>query len=291
MGSAPQAYVRRLTRGSRTSFYTSFLFLTREKREAIYAIYAFCRAADDAVDRSGEAGPPEPILARWRSEIAACYDGEPGDPISRALAPAIRRFALPRAHFEGILDGVEMDLVRNRYETFEELGEYCHRVASLVGLLCVEVFGYRNPRSRDYARELGLALQLTNILRDLGPDAGADRIYLPREDLRRFGVEEGDLLARRLTPPLRRLLAFEVDRAKERYRRCEALLPPEDRSSLLAARIMAGIYRRVLTEIEGMGYDVFRRRAGPGAARKVGIALKTLLDRRGAPPAEPEGRE
>ena len=267
-------YTARATRLSGTSFYYSFLLLPREKRRAIYAIYAFCRAADDVADGPGDPASKSRELREWGEELARCYAGEPRHPVSEALLPVIRRYSLPRGHFEGILEGVTSDLTRRRYGSFSELREYCHRVASLVGLLCVEVFGYRHPGTRDYARELGLAFQLTNILRDVGQDAAEGRIYLPGEDLTRFEVSEADLLGRRLTPGFREMMAFQVARARDQYARAEALLPPPDRRGLFAAAIMTGVYRRVLTEIERMGYDVFRRRAGIGTARKMGIALR-----------------
>jgi len=270
----------RATRSSRTSFYYSFLLLPREKRRAIYAIYAFCRAADDVADGAGDPAEKARGLLEWREELARCYEGDPRHPVTEALLRAVRRYSLPREHFEGILDGVTSDLTRRRYESFAELEGYCHRVASLVGLLCVEVFGYRDPRSRDYARELGLAFQLTNILRDVGRDAGDGRIYLPREDLLRFSVPEEDLLAGRVTPAFREMMAFQVARTRDRYALSDALLPKQDRRNLFAARIMARIYQGILTEIERMGYDVFRRRAGIGTARKIRIALGTYLSER-----------
>ena len=157
MLSGADRYAARATRASRTSFYYSFVLLPREKRRAIYAIYAFCRAADDVADGPGDPAEKERALRKWREELGRCYAGGPRHPVTEALLPAVRRYRLPREHFEGILDGVASDLTRRRYATFEDLRGYCHRVASLVGLLCVEVFGYRDPASRDYARELGLA--------------------------------------------------------------------------------------------------------------------------------------
>ena len=280
MLSGADRYTARATRSSRTSFYYSFLLLPREKRRAIYAIYAFCRAADDVADGAGDPAEKARGLLEWREELARCYEGDPRHPVTEALLRAVRRYSLPREHFEGILDGVTSDLTRRRYESFAELRGYCHRVASLVGLLCVEVFGYRDPRSRDYARELGLAFQLTNILRDVGRDAGDGRIYLPREDLLRFSVPEEDLLSGRVTPAFREMMAFQVARTRDRYALSDALLPKQDRRNLFAARIMARIYQGILTEIERMGYDVFRRRAGIGTARKIRIALGTYLSER-----------
>jgi len=280
MAAGASRYTVSATRSSRTSFYYSFLLLPREKRRAIYAIYAFCRATDDVADGPGTPEEKALELSRWREDLGRCYTGEPRHPVTQELREAIRRFALPREHFEGILDGVQSDLTRRRYRSFEDLRRYCHQVASLVGLLCVEVFGYKDPGAREYARELGLAFQLTNILRDVGADAGKGRIYLPGEDLARFGVAEEDILARRFTPAFKGLMEFEVSRTRERYALAEELLPPPDRRSLLAARVMTGIYRVILTEIERMGYDVFRRKAGAGTARKIGIALGTYLSDR-----------
>jgi phytoene synthase len=283
MLSGADRYTARATRSSRTSFYYSFLLLPREERRAIYAIYAFCRAADDVADGPGDPAEKARGLLEWREELSRCYAGEPRHPVTEALLSAVRRYSLPREHFEGILDGMSSDLTRLRYESFAELQGYCHQVASLVGLLCVEVFGYRDPGSRDYARELGLAFQLTNILRDLGRDAGEGRIYLPREDLLRFSVPEEDLLAGRVTPAFREMMTFQVARTRDRYARADALLPEQDRRALFAARIMARIYQGVLTEIERMGYDVFRRHAGIGTARKIRIALGTYLTERAFP--------
>ncbi len=283
MLSGADRYTARATRGSGTSFYYSFVLLPREKRRAIYAIYAFCRAADDVADGPGDPAEKERRLLEWREELARCYEGAPRHPVTQALLRAVRRYSLPRDHFEGILDGVTSDLTRRRYESFAELREYCHRVASLVGLLCVEIFGYADPRSRDYARELGLAFQLTNILRDVGKDARDGRVYLPGEDLLRFSVPEEDLISGRVTPAFREMMAFQVARARARYALSETLLPRQDRRSLFAARIMSRIYQEVLTEIERMGYDVFRRHAGIGTGRKIRIALGTYLSERAFP--------
>ena len=192
-----------------TSFYYSFLVLPAVKRDAIVAIWDFCRAVDDAVDEPGIADP-QAALDAWRVEIDRCFEGAPETSQGRNLQPFIGEFGLPRRPFEDLVDGVEMDLRRSRYETFDALTRYCWRVASTVGLICLEIFGYTRPEARDYAVNLGIALQLTNIIRDVRIDLERGRVYLPQEDLRRFGVTEDDLRAGRVTGPVRELLAHRV---------------------------------------------------------------------------------
>jgi len=263
-----------------SNFYFSFLFLPPEKRAALFAVYAFCREVDDLVDEPRSGVDPRAEIARWRERIAALYTGaaaSPGHPIAARLQAALARFPLPRHAFLDLLDGVEMDLNSARYATWGELQEYCRRVASAVGLLAIEIFGYRNPASRDYAVDLGLALQLTNIVRDVGADAARGRIYLPAEDLDRFQVPADDLLARRDTPALRKLLAFECQRARGLYFRAEATLPAEDRMSLFAAEIMGRIYYRILERIERGGFDVLERRRTLPTIHKAGIAFGIWL--------------
>ncbi len=264
-----------------TSFYYSFLVLPPRKRSAIIAVWDFCRAVDDAVDEAapGDAGSVAEQLAMWRREVAACFDASqtPSTEQGRTLKPVVQEFNLPRAPFEELIRGVEMDLDHTRYPTFEALTEYCGRVASMVGLICVEIFGYRDPRTRDYAVDLGMALQLTNIVRDVATDLRRDRIYLPLEDLERFGVSEQALRDGKVTPAVRELLRHECARAREYYRRASADLPPGDARSLVAAEIMGGIYFAILQRIEQAAYDVFTQRIRvPRPARAV-IALKIWL--------------
>jgi 15-cis-phytoene synthase len=263
-----------------TNFYYSFLVLPADKRRAIIAVWDFCRAVDDAVDdpgaAEGPAGGPRGELARWRGELAACYEGQPpATGQGRRLRPWIERFKLPRAAFEHVIDGVEMDLGTPRFATFDDLYQYCYRVASAVGLICIEIFGYRNPRARDYAVELGVALQLTNILRDVPADLARGRLYLPLEDLDRFGCTEADLRAARLTPPVRALLRHQAARAREYYRRARAALPPEDARRLVAAKIMAAIYFAILRRIERAGCDVFSATHRLPRPRRAWIAVTT----------------
>jgi 15-cis-phytoene synthase len=254
-----------------TSFYYSFLVLPAAKRDAIIAVWDFCRAVDDAVDEPGMADPAG-SLEGWRAEIGRCFSGAPQTRQGRNLQPFIERFTLPRRPFEDLVDGVEMDLRITRYDTFEALHEYCWRVASTVGLICVEIFGYTRPESRDYAVNLGIALQLTNIIRDVRVDLERGRLYLPGEDLRRFDVTEADLRAGRVTEGVRRLLAYECQRARAYYRRAHELLPREDSRSLVAAEIMRGIYRSVLDRIERADYDVFGETIRVPRPRRAAIA-------------------
>lgn len=267
-----------------TNFYYSFLVLPPRKRRAIVAVWDFCRAVDDAVDEVPSEGGltveararAASELAGWRSELTAVYDGTPRTRQGIALQPYAREFNLPRVRFDELIDGVEMDLLHTRYETFASLLEYCRRVASGVGLICLEIFGYRNKASRAYAESLGLALQLTNIIRDVAADARSGRVYLPAEDLERFGVVEADLRAG-LTPPVADLLRFECDRARGYYRRAAEQLPPEDARSLLAAEIMGKIYFAILERIEQQGYDVFSERIRVPRPRRALIALRAWL--------------
>ena len=261
--------------GRATSFYYSFLALPADKRNAIVAVWDFCRAVDDAVDEPGQSEPAS-ALAQWRSELARLYEGrEPQTPQGKRLAPFIAAFALPRSGFEDLIDGVAMDLRCNRYETFEELRQYCLRVASAVGLICVEIFGYRDLQTRDYAIDLGIALQLTNIIRDVAPDLERDRLYIPVEDLQRFGCTEADLRAGLVTENVQQLLAFQAERARRFYRKADTALPRRDERRLVAARIMGAIYFELLRSIERLGYDVFRHRVRVGRPRQAVIAAFT----------------
>jgi 15-cis-phytoene synthase len=272
-----------------TNFYYSFLVLPPRKRNAVIAVWDFCRAVDDAADeavpekewagglRDEARAKAAKMVAGWRAELAAMYDGTPRTPQGLGLKPYLREFNLPRARFEELVEGVEMDLGRVRYDTFDALVAYCRRVASAVGLICLEIFGYRNPTARAYAENLGLALQLTNIIRDVRADLGRGRIYLPTEDLRRFGVTEDDLRAGRMTPPVVQLLQFECARARGYYRRAAEQLAPEDARSLVAAEIMGGIYFEILRRIERNGYDVFSARIRVPRPRRAVIALRLWI--------------
>ena len=269
----------RITRQSGTSFYYAFRILPRPKRRAIYAVYSFCRMVDDCVDEPG--GEGEAGLQRWLEEAYRCYDGRPTTPLGQELTQALFQYPIPRSCFEDVVAGCRMDLHGARYETFADLRLYCERVASAVGLAAIEIFEYRHPGTRRYAVELGVALQLTNILRDLGSDAQRGRLYLPGDDLRRFGVEADALLAaaaRDAAPPAGALalLHFEAERAREQYASARALLPEEDRSAMRAAEIMAAVYRCLLERVDASGFP-FRPRVALSRPRRAWIALRTIV--------------
>ena len=262
-----------LTRRAASNFAWAFRLLPADRRRALMAVYAFCRSADDLADEPGQAVDVPKLLARWRVELDAAYAGRPDHPIGIALADAVRRFAIPREHFEEVVAGVEMATTRDRYETWDDLRLYCYRVAGAVGLICIEIFGYQNASAREYAVELGLAFQLTNILRDVAEDAARGRIYLPREDLRRFGVAEEDLLEGRFTEAFREVMAFESARAGEHYGRARFLLAEEDRASLAAAEAMRLIYEQLLRRITFRRWDVFGPRVVLTRPEKAGLAV------------------
>ena len=269
-----------------TSFYYSFLVLPPRKRQAIIAVWDFCRAVDDAVDEAGEGSEPgqglSPVararagqaLDAWRHELTAAFEGRPVTAQGQALQPFVREFGLPRQAFVDLIDGVAMDLDHRLYRTFDELAEYCRRVASTVGLICVEIFGYRDPAARTYAHELGMALQLTNIIRDVSADLRQGRLYLPLEDMDRFGVRESDFAEGVRHPGVRRLLEFQCLRARDFYRRAAAALPAVDRRSLVAAEIMGAIYSAILDRIERNGGDVFGERVRVPRPHRAAIALR-----------------
>ena len=264
-----------------TSFYYSFLVLPRPQRQAIVAVWDFCRAVDDAVDEAAaDDGLPSggAAVPFWRAELARCYNGEvPATGQGRRLQPFVRQFNLPRQAFEDVIDGVAMDLHTTRYETFGDLVEYCRRVASAVGMICIRIFGCSGPRASEYALNLGIALQLTNILRDVKADLERGRVYLPLEDLSAFGCTMDDLASGIVNEPVRRLLAFEARRAREYYQRAMAARPREDRRRLVAAEIMRVVYAETLTRIERSGYDVFTTRARVPRPRQALIALRQWL--------------
>jgi phytoene synthase len=260
-----------------TSFSYSFLVLPPAQRRGIGVVWDFCRAVDDAVDEAVNPATAAAEVINWRDEVARVFGGdEPVTPQGRQLKPYVAMFSLSRQPFDDLVDGVEMDLHRSRYETFDELIGYCRRVASAVGMMCIEVFGCRDSRSRDYAFNLGLALQLTNIIRDVKADLKQGRIYLPQEDLARFGVTEAALAAGEMTEPIRKLLAYECQRARHFYDAAAQAMPGAESRKLIAAEIMGGIYFEILQRIERRGYDVFTERVRVPKFARARIALQTF---------------
>jgi phytoene synthase len=273
----PDEYCQQKAAQSGSSFYYSFLFLPAERRRAITALYAFCREVDDAVDEPSDAATARATLAWWRAEVARLYAGKPQHPVTRALQPALGPFGITEAQLGEIIDGMEMDLDRNRYEDFADLRLYCHRVAGVVGAIAARIFGYRNAGTLEYAERLGLAFQLTNIIRDVGEDARNNRIYLPADELKRFNVAAADILNSRQTTEFARLMQFQTERAARCYDEALSLLPTEDRRTQRPGLIMAAIYRALLAEIAGDGYLVLDHRTALTPIRKLWIAWKTWM--------------
>lgn len=260
-----------------SNFFFSFLFLPQPKREAIETIYAFCRYTDDIVDEEADPKEQHKRLRVWTAELQRSLYGVSRYGILNNLAGVIKKFNIPIKHFHDLLKGMEMDLVKHRYETFGELREYCYRAASTVGLICAEVFGYHHERTKQYALNLGIALQLTNILRDIKTDAKKGRIYIPREDLRAFGYSEEDLMNSVYDDRFRALMKFECDRAHEYYRKAKSFLAEDDKPLFYAARAMGNIYYLLLLRIERAGYDVYSKRIRLASPVKFLIAMVLRL--------------
>jgi 15-cis-phytoene synthase len=275
-----QAYCERITKRSGSNFYYSFLFLPRRRREAMYAVYAFCKEVDSAVDDPPAGSDSHEQLRRWRQELLAAYGGAPTLPVTIILAAHIRKLSIPLRYFEDLIAGVEMDLTIRRYPTFEDLSLYCYRVASAVGLICLHVFGTESSAAREYAINLGVAFQLTNILRDLGTDADRGRIYLPQEDLRRFDYSEEDLFKRTYSANFIELMKFECARARQYYHKAGEVvrsLPSGDRRRLTVAEIMRGVYVRILDRIERSNYRVYGLRVGLSPSYRFAIATSVWV--------------
>jgi len=273
----PDQYCQQKAAGSGSSFYYAFLFLPPARRRAITALYAFCREVDDAVDEATDAQLAHAKLAWWRQEIAGLFAGNPQHPVTRALQPALAPFGITAERLNEIIDGMEMDLTQTRYLDFAGLERYCYRVAGVVGLLAAGIFGYTDARTLDYAKSLGTAFQLTNIIRDVGEDARKNRIYLPMEDLQKFNVTAADLLNARHGEAFVALMRFEVERAQSYYDKALAALPAADRRAQRPGLIMAAIYRALLAEIEREGFQVLRQRTSLTPLRKLWLAWKTWV--------------
>jgi phytoene synthase len=272
----PDQYCQDKAARSGSSFYYAFLFLPEDKRNAITALYAFCREVDDVVDAQIDPTVARTKLGWWREEIGRLFEGAPQHPVTRALAEPIRRYNLPREHFLEIIDGMEMDLDYPSYPSFKELSLYCHRVASMVGIMAAEIFGYHDRRTQKYAHHLGTAFQLTNILRDLREDASRGRLYIPLDELHRFAARPEDLSSGQTTDRVRALLRFQANRARDYYRKAFEMLPEVDRYAQRSGLAMAAIYLETLKEIDRDGYNVLEQRISLTPLRKLWLAWKTV---------------
>ncbi|MFO1346403.1 MAG: presqualene diphosphate synthase HpnD [Rhodocyclaceae bacterium] len=273
----PDDYCQQKAASSGSSFYYSFLFLPPERRRAITALYAFCREVDDVVDECQDPSIASAKLVWWRMEVARLYDGKPEHPVTQALQAVLPQFSLPQEQLLEIIDGMEMDLTQTRYLDFKGLSLYCYRVASVVGLLAAEIFGYTDRRTQKYAHDLGMAFQLTNIIRDVGEDARRGRIYLPIEDLQKFDVKASEILNAQYSDNFRRLMEFQIARAEQYYEQAFANLPAVDRRAQRPGLVMAAIYRALLDEIRRDGCKVLTQRTSLTPLRKLWLAVKTWV--------------
>jgi phytoene synthase len=274
---SPDEYCQQKAVQSGSSFYYSFLFLPPERRRAITALYAFCREVDDTVDECTDESIARTKLAWWRKEIASMVTGSPTHPVSKALEPHMATYSLDSKHLLAIVDGMEMDLDQTRYLDYPGLKRYCWHVASVVGILSASIFGATRPETLQYAEKLGLAFQLTNIIRDVGEDARKGRIYLPVSELQQFNVTAADILNARHSENFEKLMRFQADRAQAAYDEAFALLPPADRSAQRPGLMMAAIYRALLNEIERDGFHVLQQRISLTPIRKLWLAWKTYV--------------
>ena len=274
---SPDEYCQQKTVQSGSSFYYSFLFLPPERRKAITALYAFCREVDDTVDECSDQSIARIKLAWWRNEVSTMYAGKPTHPVMQALQPHLALYDLQEKHLQAIIDGMEMDLDQTRYLDYLAMQKYCWHVASVVGILSASIFGVSNPKTLEYAEKLGLAFQLTNIIRDVGEDARKGRIYLPINELQQFNVTAADLLNARHSDKFENLMRFQVERAKKVYEEAFALLPKEDRRAQRPGLMMAAIYRTLLDEIERDNFQVLKQRISLTPLRKLWLAWKTYV--------------
>ena len=273
----PDQYCQDKAAKSGSSFYYSFLFLPPDRRRAITALYAFCREVDDVVDECSDAEVARTKLEWWRKQITGTFAGIAQHPVAQALVPVVQSFQLPQTHFNDIIDGMAMDLQYNRYPDFATLQTYCYRVAGAVGLMAARIFGYSDPATLKYAENLGTAFQLTNIIRDVGEDARRGRVYIPLDELQRFGLDASDIVHLNDSPKVHELIGFQIDRARQYYAQAFAFLPQQDRKSQRAGLVMAAIYQTVLEEIRRGGCKVLDRRTSLTPIRKLWIAWRTWL--------------
>ena len=271
----PDQYCEDKAKKSGSSFYYSFRFLTPVQRQAITALYAFCREVDDVVDETDDVDQARQQLDEWREEVKQIFLDQPSHPVGKAIATALQTYTLHEEYFLEIIDGMAMDLEQNRYDSFSQLALYCYRAASAVGLLSVEIFGYQDRKTLKYAENLGMALQLTNIIRDVKEDAERGRIYLPLDELAKFNVSVDSLIAGEDSPQLKELLIFQTQRARKYYQKAMDVLPDSDRYSQRTGLIMSAIYSATLDEIEKQNYPVMEKRMSLSKLRKLWLAWQT----------------
>jgi phytoene synthase len=270
----PQDYVQQKAAASGSSFYYAFLFLPQARRAAITAFYAFCREVDDVVDDMVDAGVASAKLAWWQSEVAQSFAGTPSHPVMQALMPLVADFQIEQRHLQAVIEGCQMDLTQTRYLDYPGLQRYCHLVAGVVGEVAANIFGHTQPQTLDYAHKLGQALQLTNIIRDVGEDALRGRIYLPVNELQQFEVKAHEILKRQYSPRFTALMQFQARRAQLLYDEALALLPAADRRAQKPGLMMASIYRSLLSEIERDNFQVLHQRISLTPLRKLWLAWK-----------------
>ncbi len=274
----PQEYCKQKTKESHSSFLTAFIFLKKEKREALTALYAFCREVDDIADECQDHEIASKKLYWWRDEIDRLFEDKPQHPVSKALHPFIECFNLSKNYFIEIIDGMEMDVKFNRYESFEQLELYCYRVASCVGVLSAHIFGFKNKNTLTFAKNLGIALQLTNIIRDLGEDARRGRIYIPLDELKKFGVSEEEIISLKNSDKIKNLVKNQVDRARKFYSLAIKTLPEEDKKSQKIGLIMGNIYFVLLNEIfKDNPEKILNQKTILPGFRKLRISILTML--------------
>jgi phytoene synthase len=266
-----------ITRREAKNFYYAFLTLPSTQRKAIYVAYAFCRYCDDSVDRVGSIEDKLSTLNRLEEALRQAYSGHASEPVFVALADVAERYDVPEEYFRQVLSGVESDLVKNRYQDFEELRQYCYQVASVVGLICIQIFGYKDDVAKQHAADLGLAMQLTNIARDVKEDLEFDRIYLPQEEMARFGYSEQELQAGVVNDAFIELMRFQAQRAKDYFQSGFQLLPYLSRRSRACPAVLGQLYRKVLERIEDADYDVLHRRVSLSTGEKVRVTIQTWL--------------
>jgi phytoene synthase len=278
---SPESYVQEKAAQSGSSFYYAFMFLPAQRRAAITAFYAFCREVDDVVDEVTDPGVAASKLQWWRNEVASAFQGRPSHPVMQALMPHAQPFGITAEHLLAVVQGCQIDLDQNRFLDFAGLAHYCHLVAGIVGEVAAKIFGHRAAATIEYAHRLGLAMQLTNIIRDVGEDARRGRIYLPQDEMKRFDVKAAEILRRDApwgySDRFSALMAFQAERAQGTFEQALALLPAEDRQAQKPGLMMANIYRTLLAEIAREGFQVLHQRVALTPLRKLWIAARTHI--------------